>query len=161
MELLKERFTQAELDKLISEGIARRCHLRGTTFDEIWNAVYEGNVDITARVTINGTLTHLFMRVDTKDGVPWLVNATFKNRSDVGEEEAWTLAEIFGLSRNKLHISGGHASHLQSFWDFGRYLQVDCRNEDPRQVTNFLIELSATISNHTSLESSNRPGDMC
>lgn len=140
MQILKTRFTEEDIQALKERGLAHDCGLRGTPFDEAWNATYRGMVDICAWFPEDGVPTWMSVRVDTKDGVPWLVNVVFKIPDTIQEveEKAKKLAEQFGLSMSKVLISAHRATSQQSFGSFGQVLQINSGNEDPRRLLSFL-----------------------
>jgi len=141
MRILKTKFRKEDIQRLKERGIVHNCNLNGTPFDEAWNAAYNGMVDIRAWFPKDKVPVWMNVRVDMKDGIPWLVNLVFKIPSAMQEAEkkAKELSKQFGLSKDKVTISAYRAnSDLQSFGSFGHILQINSSNEDPKKLLPFL-----------------------
>lgn len=148
MQILKAAFQQEDIRTLKERGLAHDCNLRGTSFDEPWNAIYNGMVDIRAWFPKDKVPTWMHVRVDTEDGVPWLVNVVFKIPEGlrvVVEEKAKELAKRFDLSESKVSINAYHATSSQNFGSFGHVLQINSINEDPEKLLSFLQELEKIL----------------
>lgn len=143
LRLLRTRFSRKYIEQLIKRGIVSNCAIYGTPFDEAWNAAYRGMVDIHAWYPKDKVPVWMNVRVDTKDGIPWLVNVAFKIPEvliKTGVEKiAIDLANKFKLNKDKVSvIAYGANPDLQSFGSFGDVLQINSSNEDPKKLLPFL-----------------------
>ena len=141
MQILQTRFGEEDIQKLRERGLAHDCDLRGTSFDGAWNATYKGMVDIRAMFPQDEVPTWMEVRVDTKDGVPWLVSIVFKipEALQEAEEKVRELARQFGIGAHNLLINAYRARlGWQTFGSFGHVLQINSTNEDPEKLLPFL-----------------------
>lgn len=143
MRIFKARFGEEDIQELRKQGRGHNCILHGTFFDEARNIVYKGTIDIRAWFPKDEVPTWMDIRVDTSDGVPWLVNFVFKipgipRALKEVEEKARELAEQFGLSASRVLISVYQADPLQHFDFSGQVLQINSVNEDPEKLLSFL-----------------------
>ncbi|QQG45635.1 MAG: hypothetical protein HYW89_01810 [Candidatus Sungiibacteriota bacterium] len=148
MRILKTRFRVQDIQRLKERGIVHNCHLRGTPFDEAWNAAYNDMVDINVWFPKDKVPVWMNVRVDMQDGVPWLVNVVFKIPAAIRDIEglANELAGQFSLSKYRVSISAYHANpDLQSFGSFGRVLQINSSNENPKKLLSFLRALEKKL----------------
>lgn len=153
--LLKERYTPEDLNGFIREGQASPFSVKGVgpgtaRVAEVLNKEYEGSVDIGAIDHEHSPPVHLWARVDTKDGVPWIITATYlmENPFDsLSEEILRVLADEAGLVTPRNHPSFylEKMHPLASFWPEKKVMQISFLNMPPDRVIAFLEKVEERL----------------
>ena len=156
-QLLQERYTQDDLNRLVEQGKATPFNMRGVgpataALAERLNQEYAGMFDIKAIDYQSFHLPiHLWVRVDGKDGMSWTLTVSYllgDTSYNLRKRELNQLAKKVGLvtKENWPIISITRMHPLASYWPEKLVLQMHFLNMPPEKVVAFIRAVEDRLS---------------